>query len=217
LAFLVIVCQPFPNVFYKGQILADGELVLRLLTGAAVTVEQVSPVKAAMIVESHQAMKGDHKMLANDTQLMDLNHIVKFPLQLCEGTRKSGVHLRFAMSIRVTQNYTTLESTIESDSSHPLVVMTNQKQWEACERTLLLRDAFMGQVCNNQTCQYDQVIAVSNLSTITLYVCAYMPLSLSLSLKARDSMVSICQCTSTPICSFGQARSSQSNTLLIDL
>lgn len=62
------------------------------------------------------------------------------------GTRKNAVYLRFIMDIKVNQAGQVVTGTIESENSDPFVVMTNQKQWEACERTLLLRDAFNGQV-----------------------------------------------------------------------
>lgn len=142
LVFLVVIQEPFPNVAYKGQTMTPGELKLRLLKGAAVQVKSLTPVKAAMIMDSHQAGKGDLKMISNDTQLMDPQYVVQFPLTFCEGTRKNGVHLRFSMQVQVVQNGRTVEGTVESDSTKPFVVMTNQKQWEACERTLLLRDAF---------------------------------------------------------------------------
>ena len=77
---------------------------------------------------------------------MDQSYIVQFPLTFCEGTRKAGVHLRFTLQVQVIQNGRPVEGTVESDSSKPFVVMTNQKQWEACERTLLLRDAFHDKV-----------------------------------------------------------------------
>ena len=148
LAALVIVKQPFPTVPSKHSALVDDNLVLQLLTGACVNVLSYSPVKATLVVENNQGKGLDHKMIENDVQLLDPQTLTaKFPITFLEGTRKNAVCLRFAMDVQVEQSGMKVSGSLEVErSSSPFVVMTNQKQWEGCERTLLLRDAFAGQV-----------------------------------------------------------------------
>ena len=86
-------------------------------------------------------------MIDGDVQQLDKHSLtVSFPINFREGTRKNAVYLRFIMDVKVSQAGQSVSGTVESENSAPFVVMTNQKQWEACERTLLLRDSFNGQV-----------------------------------------------------------------------
>ena len=139
--------QPFPAVHSKLASLTEDQLILQLYTGAAVEVVSFSTVRATLISDAHQAKQPETKMIEGDIQQLDQNLLtVSFPISFKEGTRKNAVYLRFIMDISVNQAGQSVSGSIESENSNPFVVMTNQKQWEACERTLLLRDSFNGQV-----------------------------------------------------------------------
>lgn len=142
LVTLAIVRQPFPTVPSKGAALEEDALVVQLLMGATVTVQQYSPVKA-LVVSDTALGKGESKLVENDTQMMERQFMVaKFPLVFKEGTRKASLRLRFEMDVEVLQSGRTIKACVESAPTQPFVVMTNQKQWEACERPLLQKDAF---------------------------------------------------------------------------
>ena len=119
--------------------------MVQLLTGATTKVITCSPVKANVIVESSQG-RSEQQLIRHDTQPMDAPHFkAKFPLIFLEGSRKNAAEIRFSMDIQVLQSGQQMSGTLESaQNTAPFVVMTNQKQFEGCERTLLLRDAFRG-------------------------------------------------------------------------
>lgn len=148
-ASLMITRQPFPQVPPCKEQLSEDSLVLRLIQGSCVKVKAASPVKAVLIMENHpiashkSAGVKDEKMLEGEIQPFDINQgVAKFPLTFLKGTRKNTVNLRFSLQLEAEQAGASFSSTIESNSSQPFVVMTNQKQWEACEGTLLKKDAF---------------------------------------------------------------------------
>ena len=140
----MIARQPFPTVPSKGQQLNEGDLVLQLLTGAATTVVGFSPVKGMVVIDSSRT--NEDKAISGHTQQLD-NSLLKaqFPITFEEGTRKNVAKLRFIVDVQVEQMGHKASGSLESiTNSAPFVVMTNQKQWEGCERTLLQRDAFGG-------------------------------------------------------------------------
>jgi len=142
LVTLAIVRQPFPTVPSKGAALEEDSLVVQLLMGATVSVQQCSPVKAVLVSDA-PLTKGDAKLIENDTQMMERQFMVaKFPLVFKEGTRKASIKIRFEMDVEVLQSGRSIKASVESVCTKPFVVMTNQKQWEACERPLLQGDAF---------------------------------------------------------------------------
>ena len=60
-----------------------------------------------------------------------------------EGTRKNPASLQFSVQVSVSQcGNTHVAASVESALSSPFVIMTNQRQYEDCERMLLMRDSF---------------------------------------------------------------------------
>ena len=142
----------------KNHQLSDGELVVQLLTAANTQVVHCSPVTATIIVENTQG-RSEQNAISNDTQPLDAtSHKAKFPLLFQEGTRKNAAEIRFSVDLQVLQSGQQMNCTLEStENSAPFVVMTNQKQFEGCERTLLFRDAFRGQL-EIPWCQFANVL-----------------------------------------------------------
>lgn len=149
---MVISRQPFPNVPQKKQVLQEGELVVQLLTGATIRVLGCSPIKGVLITENATTKGGqapvDRVMIDHNVQAFDNSNNqfkAQFPLLFLEGTRKNAATMKFYVDVQINQMGQETTGTLETVcASSPFVVMTNQKQWEACERTLLLRDAFEG-------------------------------------------------------------------------
>jgi len=84
------------------------------------------------------------KQIEYETQPMDaIKGIAKFPIKFLAGTRKSCVTLRFVMQVKVGS---VISRSIESNSSQPFIVITNDCQWEGSEGTLLKNDAFSEQI-----------------------------------------------------------------------
>eukprot|EP01101_Sappina_pedata_P008874 TRINITY_DN500_c0_g1_i1.p1 TRINITY_DN500_c0_g1~~TRINITY_DN500_c0_g1_i1.p1 ORF type:complete len:729 (+),score=230.74 TRINITY_DN500_c0_g1_i1:157-2187(+) len=146
---LVIIKQAFPIVLVQGHQLRDDELVVQLLTGACVNVKILSKVKASIMADGNKVSNSEDKLIDGDEQEMDPKTlVVKFPLHFPKGTRKSASCFRFTVLAQSTQKYpnssnmTPFSTTLESEISLPYMVMTNQKQWEACEGVLLKKEAF---------------------------------------------------------------------------
>ncbi len=144
LASLVIIKQPFPLVISKAKQLGEDQFQVQLLTSSGVSVQQVSQVKASMLTDVASS-KGATKMLESDTSVLDANRTAKFPLKFMSGTKKAPAQVRFGMQLQLAGYPSPI--TVESNSSAPLVVITNECQWEGSAGTLLKREAFAhGQV-----------------------------------------------------------------------
>jgi hypothetical protein len=140
---LVIAEQPFPMVVTKLKQLDDDPVVVQLLSGANVELQSFSKMKVVMIWENHQAKTNTQKMIECDTQPIDaFRRQVKWNLKFLNGTRKNSVTLRFGIQVQVVQGSSSASVTVESNSSQPFIVITNECQWEESEGTLLRRDAF---------------------------------------------------------------------------
>lgn len=144
IAALVIRKQPFPVVISKGKQLGEEQLSVQLLTGAFNSPSPVSPVKATLLCDTHNppAKGAPASPLEGDTQQMAPNRIGHFPLRFVAGTRKSAVHIKMGVSVRMGA----ATATVESEMSNPFVVITNECQWEGSAGTLLKKDAFGGQL-----------------------------------------------------------------------
>lgn len=144
IAALVLRKQPFPVVISKGKQLGEEQLSVQLLTGAFNSPAPVSPVKATLLCDTHNppAKGAPSSPLEGDTQQMAPSRIAHFPLRFVAGTRKSAVHIKLGVPVRMGA----ATATIESEMSNPFVVITNECQWEGSAGTLLKKDAFGGQL-----------------------------------------------------------------------
>jgi len=143
IATLVIAQEPFPMVITKGKQLDEDPVVVQLLCGANVEFQSFSQMKVAMVWENHQSKANNQKNIDCDTQTVDaFNRVAKWHLKFLNGTRKSSVTLRFGMQVQVSQPSGAVTVTVESHSTRPFIVITNECQWEESEGTLLKKDAF---------------------------------------------------------------------------
>eukprot|EP01096_Ripella_sp_DP13-Kostka_P016086 TRINITY_DN771_c0_g2_i2.p1 TRINITY_DN771_c0_g2~~TRINITY_DN771_c0_g2_i2.p1 ORF type:complete len:726 (-),score=340.17 TRINITY_DN771_c0_g2_i2:336-2240(-) len=148
IATLVITDQSFPMVITKNKQLDDDPITVQLLSGANVEFQNFSKMKVIMIYDSHGA-KGSAgsgapaKPIETDTQPIDtFRRTAKWHLKFLNGTRKNSATLRFGIQAQVVQGPNTATVTVESQSSMPFIVITNECQWEESEGVLLKRDTF---------------------------------------------------------------------------
>ena len=147
MAALVITKQPFPMVITKGKQLDDDAIVVQLLSGTSTEFTQFSKMKVVMVWENNQSKSGSQKSIENDSQAIDtIRRTAKWHLKFLNGTRKNSVTLRFGMQIQVSQGNTSSTITVESHTSQPFIVITNECQWEESEGVLLRKEAFGEQV-----------------------------------------------------------------------
>lgn len=141
LATLVILKQPFPLVISKNKQLAEEQLQVQLLTASNIHFQSVSQVKSALLCDITHGKGSSNKPLDTDSQSLDPNsRIAKFPLKFLAGTKKAPGHLKFGMQVQLANS--NAPTTVESNISAPLVVITNEIQWEGSAGTLLKKEAF---------------------------------------------------------------------------
>lgn len=141
--------QPFPNVIRQHTQIREDEMVLRVIVGATVQFSAVSRVKASVVVEQTAGNAEDagytgKNMLGHDVQNLDLEEMaVKFPLKFLEGTRKTPARVGFSFQASFVQcgGKQQMTTTIESPLTNIFLIMTNQRQYEYCEKLLLQRAA----------------------------------------------------------------------------
>lgn len=146
LASLVIIKQPLPLVIRKTKQLSEDELAVQLLTGAYNDLgtmrysgegRNLPHITASLLLDNGAA--GNVSFLDGNTQPIDpATGIARFPLRFPKGTRKSIGYLKFGMSLGL--------SAVESEMSDPLIIITNECQWENSIGTLIKKDAFGGRL-----------------------------------------------------------------------
>ena len=115
-----------------------------------------------MVYETAQAKASREKAIENDTQPMDaFRRIVKWlcfvtcalsdclfrHLRFLSGTRKTPATIRFGIQVQLSPAHGSSGMyTVESHSSDPFIVITNECQWEECEGTLIKKHTFGDQV-----------------------------------------------------------------------
>jgi len=144
LAALVILKQPFPLVIRKSKQFTEDQLTVQLLTGGfndlGMKEGGLPHVTATLLLENGPA--GNVCFLESNTQPLDTNGVARFPLLFPVGTRKSVVHLKFGMPLSNGNG----APAVESEMSEPLVIITNECQWEGSLGTLIKKDAFGGKL-----------------------------------------------------------------------
>lgn len=147
IAALVIIEQPFPMVITKGKPLEDDPVVVQLLSGSRVEFQSIGKVKASMVVENQPTTKAaaGTKTIETDfsyqvVSMDEAQRIAKYHLKFLNGTRKNPVTLKFSMQVQVVGGAGTV--TVESPSSNPFIVITNECQYEESDGTLLKKDSF---------------------------------------------------------------------------
>jgi hypothetical protein len=141
LATLVVLKQPFPTVISKNKQIPDDQLQVQLLTSSNLRVQSISQVKAVLLCDTSHGKGATSKLLEHDMQNLDTgSRVSKFPVKFLAGTKKAPATMRFGMQLQLVG--TSAPVTVESNSSSPLVVITNECQWEGSAGTLLKKEAF---------------------------------------------------------------------------
>eukprot|EP01117_Protostelium_nocturnum_P010997 TRINITY_DN3990_c0_g2_i1.p1 TRINITY_DN3990_c0_g2~~TRINITY_DN3990_c0_g2_i1.p1 ORF type:complete len:685 (-),score=202.19 TRINITY_DN3990_c0_g2_i1:40-1977(-) len=143
LASLIILKQPFPVVISKSKQLTEEQLQVQLLISSNLQVQQISSVRATLLCDTSQGKGSVGKMIEGDIQNLNTNtRIVKFPLKFLAGTKKVAANIRFEMDITSASSGKNSTAIIESNTSQPFVVITNECQWEGSAGTLLKKSTF---------------------------------------------------------------------------
>eukprot|EP01119_Soliformovum_irregulare_P011455 TRINITY_DN286_c0_g1_i2.p1 TRINITY_DN286_c0_g1~~TRINITY_DN286_c0_g1_i2.p1 ORF type:complete len:465 (+),score=127.76 TRINITY_DN286_c0_g1_i2:159-1553(+) len=141
LAGLVILKHPFPLVINKSKEVSEDQLQVQLLTSTSLPIQSITQVKATMLCDASYGKAQPQKMIDHDLQSLDTNtRISKFPVKFLSGTKKAPAYLKFGMQLQLQGTATPIQ--VESSSSIPLVVITNEVQWEDSAGILLKREAF---------------------------------------------------------------------------
>jgi len=127
---LVIMKQPFPQVYFKEEQLQENHLVLKLLVGAGVDVAPTNDnqVQAALHGENFSSRRRKKKgkveiekavlydrMIEGEIQMLDpLTRLVYFPLRFLKASDKKVVKLQFITNVQVNWrfNNTTISETL---------------------------------------------------------------------------------------------------------
>jgi hypothetical protein len=142
-AVLAITEQPFPMVITKGKALED-VVAVQLMTGANANIAQTSDVKAVVMMDNPQAKNTTSKPLDSDTERMDeFSRLAKFTFKFNHGTRKSLATIKFNLQMQIAGSQ---KLNLESNVSNPIVVITNECQYEESDGLLLKTDCFTNQV-----------------------------------------------------------------------
>jgi hypothetical protein len=145
-AALMITKQPFPKpVKQKAKSTSHIEdpTVVELIKAPKADCKPVGPVRAQLIHEDYKSQPTSMD-ITNDQQEMDENGYVSFTeLRFPSGTRQKMVRLQFCVQVRFVKIDGTIGTeALESDTSQPFVILTNENQWKVSEGLLLKKDIF---------------------------------------------------------------------------
>jgi len=145
-ATLVVTKQPFPKAIKKNTKVtsaAEEPTLVRMLTGAKADVRAISKVRAELIYEDYHEKEGT--FTTDEQDLNEQNFASFYNLKFSKSTRLKVARLQFAVEAQYS-NATRAPATaaIQSESSAPFIVLTNESQWESSEGILLKKDAFKG-------------------------------------------------------------------------
>jgi len=145
---LIITKQPFPiSVKQKKEL--EESVQVQIFTGAASgsNIRVTQPVIASVIgesVPSSRAKKNKQLSVANNQQRMNDKFCATFTgLKFPEGTRKKVIRVKFSGTVQVTlPNGNIQDILLDSAPTAPIIVKTNENQWDEAEGILLNKLVF---------------------------------------------------------------------------
>ena len=147
-AALVVLKQPFPEVVTKNKQLGNDSLVVKLLAGANTQFVSMSAIQCILVSEQSVPSKtsGDAPPIQNAVHALDpQTWTAAFPVKFTQGSRRCRVTLRFSVDVTMLGRFKQpVVATIESNPTNPLIITTNESQWEGSEQILLKSDVFGG-------------------------------------------------------------------------
>jgi len=136
IASLVITSQPFPLVISKGK-LVDTPLNVVILTGAVQELKQTQHFMPIITTDPPTKSVAQNIVMVVKEDATGSN-ATQLKLKMMNGSRMMPVMLK--MSIAVA--YPTASIMLESQCSHPFIVITNENQYEESNGSLLKYLAF---------------------------------------------------------------------------
>eukprot|EP01103_Thecamoeba_quadrilineata_P013946 TRINITY_DN401_c0_g3_i1.p1 TRINITY_DN401_c0_g3~~TRINITY_DN401_c0_g3_i1.p1 ORF type:complete len:653 (-),score=131.78 TRINITY_DN401_c0_g3_i1:75-1961(-) len=149
-ASLVIIKQPFPKTLKQGTKSSnhvEDPITIRLIRATRTEICPIGKAKAVVTYDDYQGKK--HTLeIQNDCQDLDDQGIATFfNIRFPTGTRMKAVRLQFAVPVKYHlfddgQSTGGTPALIESDVSHPFIVLTNENQWDVAAGVLLKKELF---------------------------------------------------------------------------
>ena len=136
LHFFFIITLLFPHRILCAQLFP--------LNSSRAKIQPTSVVKAHVIVEDYHEKQ---VQFTSDTTPMDDHGFASFyALKFDKATKKKVARLQFSMEAKIQTPIGEFKTVhIQSESSAPFIVFTNENQWESSETILLKKDCFLGQ------------------------------------------------------------------------
>lgn len=108
---------------------------VKLLTGVVPRQVSFSPVICELVFEKLPVQNSTEKFMLNEVQTLDSESLISnFPLKFLRGTRKGKAYLKFSTIINCIDSSSQYH--IESETSKPFVIITNESQWESAEEII---------------------------------------------------------------------------------
>eukprot|EP01125_Pyxidicula_operculata_P019847 TRINITY_DN721_c4_g2_i2.p1 TRINITY_DN721_c4_g2~~TRINITY_DN721_c4_g2_i2.p1 ORF type:complete len:724 (+),score=272.31 TRINITY_DN721_c4_g2_i2:304-2172(+) len=136
-AKLVITEQPLPHVMFKGKMM-EGSYTVSLLTGASDHFSHISEIQATLIAEGVNYKS--KKPIENGSSKLD-----SFQKQAIFNNMKVNVSTRMTMvSVKFNVDVTSADSktVVESPTSYPFIVITNESQWVEAASKVIIAESF---------------------------------------------------------------------------
>jgi hypothetical protein len=141
----VITSQPLPTSVFKGKGL-EGPMVVQLLTGSKTDYISCNGVKAEVIPHpAHKSKATKPIRIVNAEGELGRDRVLRMDgISFPDGSNNLPVLIKFStkVTLREQGDSKNVALTVESKPSKPLIVKTNEKQWEKAEGLLLTECAF---------------------------------------------------------------------------
>lgn len=147
-ACLVVSKQAFPKTIKqltKCSSAGEDPVTVAFIRGAKTEVLPNGKVKASISFDDHSGKKQAFEIQNDVVELDGDNQAVFANLRFPSGTRMKPVRLQFSLDVKYADRPGSITTgVIESDSSAPFIVVTNESQWFGAAGALLKKDAFQG-------------------------------------------------------------------------
>lgn len=145
-ATLVIRKQPFPKPLKqntKTSSSLEEPILVQLVTAPKCDCQPSSPVTCSMDYDEFTNTKTSFTIEGKQQKLDDSLQARFVEMRIKQGTRLKMARLKFSVNVKFVQLDGSMgKATLESNLSEPLIVMTNENQWESAEANLLRKALF---------------------------------------------------------------------------
>eukprot|EP01102_Stenamoeba_stenopodia_P007062 TRINITY_DN1973_c0_g1_i1.p1 TRINITY_DN1973_c0_g1~~TRINITY_DN1973_c0_g1_i1.p1 ORF type:complete len:620 (+),score=154.28 TRINITY_DN1973_c0_g1_i1:310-2169(+) len=145
-ACLVVAKQPFPKTIKQlTKCSSPGEdpITVLFMKGGKTEVMPNGKVKATLIFDDYQGKKQTLEVQQDTQELDNSNQAVFSNLRFPSGTRMKTARLQFTLDVKYSDRTGSVTTgMIESDTTAPFIVVTNESQWDLAAGALLKKEAF---------------------------------------------------------------------------